>query len=211
LRERQTDIEKLALHFLAHLGAEMGHSRAYFAPETIRLFQLYSWPGNVRELRNVVERALVLSRGDLILPRHLPRELRDLEQMKPTISFAMHPHPKADDTHTTKTPESRTEGAVESHVHTPPVLHVASVPHPKDLTSQTPEYARSLAFLSEAPRLLAQEEASSTLRLEHVIVQHIQHVLEACEGNVTRAAEILGITRQTLRRRLREIASVEDG
>lgn len=211
LRERQTDIEKLALHFLAYLGAEMGHSRAYFAPETICLFQRYPWPGNVRELRNVVERALVLSRGDLILPRHLPRELRDLEQTNPTISFSVYSPQKAEHTNTTKSQEPRAEAAFESHIHTPPVLHVAPFPHAKMPTPQASEYARSLAFLSDAPRLLAQEDTHSALRLERVIVQHIQHVLGACEGNVTRAAEILGITRQTLRRRLREIAHAEDG
>jgi two-component system response regulator AtoC len=37
----------------------------------------YSWPGNVRELRNALERAALLSRGELVLPEHLPARVRD--------------------------------------------------------------------------------------------------------------------------------------
>jgi DNA-binding NtrC family response regulator len=39
--------------------------------------QRYSWPGNVRELRNAIERAALLSRGELILPDHLPARVRE--------------------------------------------------------------------------------------------------------------------------------------
>jgi two-component system response regulator AtoC len=44
----------------------------------------YSWPGNVRELRNAMERAALLSRGEMILPEHLPARIRAaLEQTLP--------------------------------------------------------------------------------------------------------------------------------
>jgi DNA-binding NtrC family response regulator len=39
----------------------------------MRMLEAYDWPGNVRELRNVMERATILARGDLVEPQHLPR------------------------------------------------------------------------------------------------------------------------------------------
>ena len=74
LRERGKDVERLALHFVAKLGAEMGRSRATLSAETLALLSAYSWPGNVRELRNVIERALVLCLDGEIKPQHLPPE-----------------------------------------------------------------------------------------------------------------------------------------
>jgi two-component system response regulator AtoC len=43
----------------------------------------YSWPGNVRELRNAMERAALLSAGELILPEHLPARVRTTPQTAP--------------------------------------------------------------------------------------------------------------------------------
>ena len=42
------------------------------SPAAMRQLEHYDWPGNVRELRNVIERATILARGDLIEPAHLP-------------------------------------------------------------------------------------------------------------------------------------------
>ena len=42
------------------------------SPETLKTLQVYSWPGNVRELENVIQRAVALNQGDVILPGHLP-------------------------------------------------------------------------------------------------------------------------------------------
>jgi DNA-binding NtrC family response regulator len=41
-------------------------------PEAMRRLEAYQWPGNVRELRNVIERAVILAKGDFIEARHLP-------------------------------------------------------------------------------------------------------------------------------------------
>jgi DNA-binding NtrC family response regulator len=46
-------------------------------PEAIERLMAHSWPGNVRELRNAIERAVLLSQSELILPDHLPAKLRD--------------------------------------------------------------------------------------------------------------------------------------
>jgi len=68
LRERREDIVPLASHFIM----EFTHGRARFSPSVLPCLERYPWPGNVRELRNAMERASLLSQGELILPEHLP-------------------------------------------------------------------------------------------------------------------------------------------
>jgi two-component system response regulator HydG len=72
LRARREDIPLLCDHFLGVYCAKNGRSRLTLSPgAAARLFD-YPWPGNVRELENVIERAVVLSRGDVIAEEHLP-------------------------------------------------------------------------------------------------------------------------------------------
>jgi two-component system, NtrC family, response regulator AlgB len=73
LRERQEDIPLLAQHFLAKFG-----SVGEISPGTLSALQAYPWKGNVRELENVMERAVILSHGDVIQLFHLPEEFQDL-------------------------------------------------------------------------------------------------------------------------------------
>ena len=47
------------------------------SPEAEQLLMKYHWPGNVRELKNMIERAIILESEDMILPEHLPAELRN--------------------------------------------------------------------------------------------------------------------------------------
>jgi len=75
LRTRGNDITLLARHFLQRLRRDQ-HQAADFSDETLDLLQQYSWPGNIRELRNAVEHALVISRGNAIVPGDLPAALR---------------------------------------------------------------------------------------------------------------------------------------
>jgi len=71
LRERREDILPLAALFIA----EFTKGRARFSAAVADCLSQYSWPGNVRELRNVMERAALVSRGEMILPEHLPPRL----------------------------------------------------------------------------------------------------------------------------------------
>jgi Nif-specific regulatory protein len=66
LRRRPNDVIDLANHFLARFNAETGRRFRGFTPDALQLLQQYRWPGNVRELKNVVERAVVLGRGESI-------------------------------------------------------------------------------------------------------------------------------------------------
>jgi DNA-binding NtrC family response regulator len=72
LRERPEDILPLANLFVA----EFTKGKARFAASVTESLAYYSWPGNVRELRNAMERATLLSLGEVILPEHLPAKVR---------------------------------------------------------------------------------------------------------------------------------------
>jgi len=75
LRERPGEIPRLAAHFAGDAALRHHKTPLKFAPEAIRALSAYQWPGNVRELRNVIERAVVLSRGDTITLSDLPDRL----------------------------------------------------------------------------------------------------------------------------------------
>ncbi len=75
LRERPGDIILFASRFIDEFNKSMGRNVRRIAPEAQHLLLAYSWPGNVRELKNVIERAMILSTNDEILPMHLPYEI----------------------------------------------------------------------------------------------------------------------------------------
>ena len=63
LRERAEDIPQLAMFFLGRFAKKFGRPTETISAETMDRFVRYAWPGNIRELQNVIERAVVLSRG----------------------------------------------------------------------------------------------------------------------------------------------------
>ena len=72
LRDRKEDIPSLVEHFLAKHRYSASAQPATISEEALRRLMEYDWPGNVRELENAVERAVVLSRGQVITSRELP-------------------------------------------------------------------------------------------------------------------------------------------
>ncbi|MCL5287975.1 MAG: sigma-54 dependent transcriptional regulator [Acidobacteria bacterium] len=76
LRERMEDIPVLASSFVQSYCERCKLPRKRIAPETIQLLMSHSWKGNVRELENVIQRAILMADGDLLLPEHLPAQVR---------------------------------------------------------------------------------------------------------------------------------------
>ncbi len=72
LRERGDDIELLLNWFMADLGRRLKRKPLRFSDDSLAILREYSWPGNVRELRNLVERLLIMSSGELVKPADLP-------------------------------------------------------------------------------------------------------------------------------------------
>ncbi len=75
LRERLSDIPLLAKHFLEEVCQESGRKVTGFSEDAQTALQRYRWPGNVRELQNVIERAVLLSKTDVIQVEDLPPQL----------------------------------------------------------------------------------------------------------------------------------------
>jgi DNA-binding NtrC family response regulator len=75
LRERISDIPLLSKHFVEKYAAQANRRVLGFTDQAMDLMQRYQWPGNIRELENVVERAIVLGKGELIQVSDLPAPL----------------------------------------------------------------------------------------------------------------------------------------
>lgn len=76
LRERREDILMLARHFLGKYSNEIGKPVRYIDDRAMKLLHDYDWPGNVRELQNIIERAVLITESNTILPEHLPEGLK---------------------------------------------------------------------------------------------------------------------------------------
>jgi Nif-specific regulatory protein len=76
LRERKADIMLLADHFLEKFNREMNRKIRRISSEAIDMLVSYHWPGNVRELENCLQRAVIMSREDVIRSYHLPPSLQ---------------------------------------------------------------------------------------------------------------------------------------
>lgn len=76
LRERRDDIPILANHFLKELTGSTSKKTKGFDQEAMKTLISYEWPGNARELRNVIERAVILSEGDIITESDLPDKVK---------------------------------------------------------------------------------------------------------------------------------------
>lgn len=82
LGQRREDILPLAKRF----GNEFASGPIRFSPQAVNCLLAHAWPGNVRELRNAIQRACLLSRGDVIMPEHLPPRIAGLADQHPVDS-----------------------------------------------------------------------------------------------------------------------------
>ncbi|HEY7529121.1 MAG TPA: sigma-54 dependent transcriptional regulator, partial [Gemmatimonadota bacterium] len=137
LRERRGDLRLLVDFFTRRFASDNGKILDAISRSVHALLERHPWPGNIRQLRNVLERAVLMCQGRVLLPEHLPPEL----------------------------------------------------------------------FVSDLPARMPPRTAADgpLATLEEVEKQHIHHVLAATEWNLSRAADVLGIHRNTLRRRAREL------
>ncbi len=150
LRERGDDITRLVVHSVARSAREHGRRPPAIAAETMALLRDHPWPGNVRQLRNALECAVLMAEGPVLLPEHLPREIR--------------------------LPDAGSE-----------------------------------PWLGGSPRAGATAEHAEMLPLEELERRQIRRALALSGGHLTRAAESLGIHRNTLRRKLQEHRLDEHG
>jgi two-component system response regulator AtoC len=167
LRERADEIELLSAHFMVNAATILNKPTPKLSPEAKACLEAYSWPGNIRELRNVIERAVLLTRDRSITPDLFPPEVTKMEPASPGASSKNTPHPRALDRLPTLPDLSGDEA--------PPAVEV---------------FPRA----TDASRL--QEEVEQLERAR------IIEALAKCNGNQTRAAALLGITRRVLIKRI---------
>lgn len=77
LQERAEDIPQIAGHFLRQYCQSYQKQIKTIDAGAMSLLQSYAWPGNVRELENVIQRAIIVARGESIRLEDLPLNLRD--------------------------------------------------------------------------------------------------------------------------------------
>jgi PAS domain S-box-containing protein len=75
LYSRKNDIPILTRHFISKIAAKLERPIPEVDERIFTIFMNYNWPGNIRELENTIERAMILSPDDVILPDHLPRNI----------------------------------------------------------------------------------------------------------------------------------------
>jgi two-component system, NtrC family, response regulator HydG len=87
LRERKDDVPLLAMHFLKYYSDKNNKAIENFTEEAMVALTSYDWPGNVRELENAVERAVVFTNGQSIVPSALPQAISALTESHHSLTF----------------------------------------------------------------------------------------------------------------------------
>lgn len=80
LRQRKSDIPRMADFFLAKLSEDLGKSMDRFSPDAMDLLMAHPLPGNIRELQNIIERAILLGKSSEIQVEDLPDKVRPVSE-----------------------------------------------------------------------------------------------------------------------------------
>jgi two-component system, NtrC family, response regulator AtoC len=187
LRERVEEIGPLAEMFLEQMCAHEGRGRRLImSPEARQLLLRHRWPGNVRELRNVMERAALFCRGNVITREELP-----VERMEAGVDAVVAGDPGGD--------RSVRAGPQPSE-------RAATIPPPAAQSSPgvppPPPSWGSGSFTSVPGVPPPPPSWTSRGKVNEAERQAIVDALEQCAGNQTKAAALLGISRGTLLARL---------
>ena len=89
LRERKEDIPLLVEHFLKKHCGRYQIPLIVVSDEALDALAQHNWPGNVRELENVIEHLVVLGKGEVIKPEHLPAEIRQTKSRISSIALKL--------------------------------------------------------------------------------------------------------------------------
>jgi two-component system response regulator HydG len=95
LRDRRDDIPIFVKEFLVHIAAERGEPPKTLASEAEDVIMVYDWPGNVRELENALERAVTLTKGDVIPRSAIPDKISE-RKSEPLVAERTHKNPALD-------------------------------------------------------------------------------------------------------------------
>lgn len=182
LRERLEDVPPLIDFVLKRLSRDSKTDAKSISPEALAVLARYSWPGNVRELENLVYRSAVMAQGDMILVKDLPQEL--------VSAVGDIPSPVA--SVTAVEPSAPEPAAVVE----PEAASLATSPIDTEAVAGIPDVEPFDAVYAK----LRKEQGTNIL--EHAEREIIARALAECDGKQVKAAEIVGMTRATLRKRM---------
>ena len=150
------------------------------------LLSKYNWPGNVRELENLVYRSAVMAPGETILIKDLPQEI---------VQAVAKPSSEAVDV----SAEASVEAILPSQIKDG--LNVIKAPAVDEPTLVSELLGGPIEDPFKTVYTLLRQRSQHNL-LEHMEKEMISHTLQETNGKQVKAAEILGITRATLRKRI---------
>jgi len=223
LRERVEEIPRLANEFVARFCRDARRPAIPISDGAMAVLKSYAWPGNVRELRNVMERAVVFCKTVAIAPEHLGLPL-DRASRPPHRASTPGSVPPPAPAYSSPVASGPPQAPYAPPPYAPPPApayappHTASAPPPPDVN---PFGATMLGAPpvdrppSVPPPPLPPASAGGTVvmgsdslpaEMQALERQRILDALARCGGNQTQAAELLGISRRTLLRRLDEYA-----
>jgi DNA-binding NtrC family response regulator len=184
LRERMDDLPLLVQHFLARTRLELDKSVSTVSQEALDTLRAYPWPGNIRELQSVIKQAVLKSVGPVLLPEFLPEFVLIGE---PAASTQTLPDSADASVDTSGIPSSKCD--LESSAG-----GVTADPQPRQ--SEWDDFVANQ--LAADSRTIYDDAVAVAER------QVISRVLRHTGGNQVRAAELLGITRTTLRNKVKQ-------
>jgi len=196
LRERREDVVPLAEHFAGRFAQEEHIAPRTLSPEAIMRLEAHGWPGNVRALRNVVERALILTRSN-------PLTVEDLETALAATPGAVSPSPAATASPSTTATASPGATASASHGATASASpSAATAASPSATTAGLPSAAAAAGNSGDGYTLAIPRRATMDEAFWHLEKRHLLEALTSTGWNVTRAAERLGLDRTTCHRKI---------
>jgi len=95
LRDRRDDIPIFVKAFLEHIAVERSEPPKNLADDALEIIMAYDWPGNVRELENALERAVTLTKGDVIPRSAIPDRISE-RKAEPLVAERPHKNPSLD-------------------------------------------------------------------------------------------------------------------
>lgn len=177
LRERMEDVPPLIDFVLKRLARDSKADAKSISAEALSLLTNYKWPGNVRELENVIYRSAVMAQGEMILIKDLP------EEVVSAVGSSSQIIPAA---------SAQDEAAGDSGA--------SASPKRRSTVDEEMMGAPAVDPFDGAYSVLREQQGKNIL--EHMEREIIARAIKESGGKQVKAAEILGMTRATLRKRI---------
>jgi two-component system nitrogen regulation response regulator GlnG len=190
LRERRSDIPLLINYFLKKYAQIQKRAPKSIANSAVALLEAFHWPGNVRELENIIQRATVMAKSDVILPGDLPPEINTAAAQAQTQAVPA----------LSAVPPSIPGGVSAPALFTPsPVATASPIPA---ISATSPGEPGDLDWPTLSQMLFKWARKQKLKILPAVERELVIQALLETQGNQVQAARLLGITRATLRKRI---------